>query len=204
VRRGDDEERTSEVARYLASVQAHAGEAQDPKIDRLAMMAGDYLGKIATRREDKSTAAILGYVGPAEAQELPPGINRDVLRRAQASLDSGNPDPAMIAAGIAAARRLVGQDVTSNSGAERAYMARLLLGHFSEDADGNELDLHDPRGVVKHYHNEYPRPPINGVTTPWPCCKDTRHAPDWWLERDVMRMYPQYDSADGDSDGSAD
>jgi hypothetical protein len=124
------------VSLFLASVIAHAAEANDPKIDRLAMIAGDLLERFKGERRRKSIPELLG-ADPAtlaaagivsSTGAIPAGINRDVLRRAQASLDSDNPDPAMIAAGIGAARRLIAASLTNDNRAELAFMARLLSG----------------------------------------------------------------------------
>jgi hypothetical protein len=127
VRRADD---SNPVSLFLASVIAHAADARDPKIDRLAMIASDLLDKITSQRErvDNPIARLFGWSGPVAGLERPTGIVADVLARAQASLDSDEPDFAYAAAGIAAARRSI------NAVSQRAnddalfFLADILLG----------------------------------------------------------------------------
>jgi hypothetical protein len=118
------------VSYFLASVIAHAADAQDPKVDRLAMIAGDLLDRITAQRErvDNPIARLFGWTGPVAGLDRPKGIAADVLARAQASLDGEEPDPAAISAGIGAARRLIATTGATGSDGARAYMARVLLG----------------------------------------------------------------------------
>jgi hypothetical protein len=133
MQRGDAD---NPVTLFLASVIAHAADAQDPKIDRLALIASDLLGKFKGERRRKSLPELLG-ADPAtlaaagivsSSGAIPSGIAADVLARAQQSLDSDDPDPARVAAGIGAARRLIAASFTNDNKAELAFMARLLSG----------------------------------------------------------------------------
>jgi hypothetical protein len=95
---------------FLASVVAEASEAHEPAWDRLALLASDLLGKVTAARSGYGWAAAnYGYPGPAAltSPARQQSIAGDVLGRAQASLDSDNPDVRSAAAGLGAARRLI-------------------------------------------------------------------------------------------------
>jgi hypothetical protein len=119
------------VARLLSSTIVWANEAPDPRADRLALLASDLLAKSRATEDDGIIrwARSMGFVGPVGGSPTRSGVAIDVLARAQASLDSDRPDPAAVAAGLQAARRLIaaGSDAGGRDNL-RLFIARLQLG----------------------------------------------------------------------------
>lgn len=122
---------TNPVSTLLASIVAHAGEAKAPVWDRLALLAGDLLTKVSASVEGQSGwRSLVGYPGPAAltSPSRRQSIAGDVLERAQASMDSDNPDPRAAATGLAAARRLIAAGTRDDSNDRSLWMAYVLNG----------------------------------------------------------------------------